>query len=55
MISFEHGLILLRYSLTDSAFLSTLLCIQCNCNCYSQNYLLLLVYNNLFFHAQKDF
>ena len=24
MISFEHGLILLRYCLTDSAFLSTL-------------------------------
>ena len=44
MMSFKYGLTLLRYSSTDSVL-----------NCYSKNYLILLVSNNfLLLLSQKD-
>ena len=50
MMSFKFGLILLRYSSTDSV-LSYHRYFHIQYNYYSKNYLLLLVYNNLFLHA----
>ena len=52
MVSFKYALILLRYYSTDTVFLSPLPYVQYNY--YYKNYLILMVYNNLLLHTQKD-
>ena len=53
MMSIKYGLTLLRHSSTDSFFFYHHY-FHIQCNFYSKNYLLLLVYNNFLLCAQKD-
>ena len=53
MMSFNYGLILCRYSLTNSVLLLSLLLLH-QYNFYSKSYSLLLVYYNFHLYAQKD-